>query len=214
MTGRPGDAHAGLRARVVPVVTLDDAAAAVPLARALLAGGIDAIEITFRTPAAPGSIRRVTAEVPGILVAAGTVLTRAQADEAIAAGATLIVAPGLNPAVVGHVLDRGVPMVPGVATPSEVERALELELTLLKLFPAGPLGGPAYLRALAGPYPMVRFVPTGGIAAAALGEYLALPNVAAVGGTWLTPRDAVAAGDWGAVERLAREARTVAEAVR
>lgn len=214
MTGRLGGTHAGLGARVVPVVALDDAVAAVPLARALLAGGLEAIEITFRTPAAADAIRRVTAEVPGVRVAAGTVLTRAQADEAIDAGAAVIVAPGLNPSVVGHVLDRGVPMIPGVATPSEVERALELELTLLKLFPAGPLGGPAYVRALGGPYPMVGFMPTGGIAAEALGEYLALPNVAAVGGTWLTPRDAVMAEDWGAVERLAREATTVSEAVR
>lgn len=210
MTSQLGSALTA--AGVVPVVALDDPAAAVPLARALAAGGVATIEVTFRTAAAADAIRRIAAEVPGMLVGAGTVLRTAQADEAIAAGAAYVVAPGLNPAVVAHVLGRGVPMVPGVATPSEVERALELGLDLLKLFPAGPLGGPAYLRALAGPYPAVRFVPTGGIDADALAGYLALPNVAAVGGTWLTPRDAVAAGDWGTIERLARDARTVVAA--
>ncbi len=156
------------------------------IAATLLAAGVGAIEVTFRAAGAAAAIERIRSRVPAMLVGAGTVLTEAQADEAIAAGAEFVVAPGSTPRVIDRVLTAGVAMIPGVATPTEVEADLARGLTLLKLFPAEVVGGLAMLRALRGPYPDVRFVPTGGIGPANLAAYLAEPNVVACGGSWLT----------------------------
>ncbi len=191
---------------IIPVVALDRAEDALPLVDALSGGGLGCVEITFRTPAAAAAIGAVRLHRPGVLVGAGTILTTAQADAAIEAGASFLVAPGFNPVVVRHSLSRGIPIVPGVCTPSEIDQALALDMTLLKFFPAGPIGGVAYIKALIGPYPMVRFVPTGGITIANLGEFLAVPQVVACGGTWLTRADMILAGDFAGVEALARDA--------
>jgi 2-dehydro-3-deoxyphosphogluconate aldolase/(4S)-4-hydroxy-2-oxoglutarate aldolase len=201
-------------AGVVPVVTVSRPEQAVPIAEALLAGGLTCVEITFRSDAAPAAIESIRAHMPALLVGAGTVLTTAQADAAIAAGASFIVAPGLNPAVVDHVLGRGIPMLPGVCTPSEIEQALARGLGLVKFFPAGAMGGVGFLRALAGPYPTVRYVPTGGITPANVAEYLAVPFVAAVGGTWLATPDVVAAGEWETIRGLAADAAAMVRRAR
>ena len=199
--------EADLRAvGIIPVVALDRAEDALPLVDALSGGGLGCVEITFRTPAAAAAIGAVRLHRPGILVGAGTILTTAQADAAIEAGASFLVAPGFNPGVVRHSLARGIPIVPGVCTPSEIEQALALDMTLLKFFPAGPIGGVAYIKALTGPYPMVRFMPTGGITIGNVGEFLAVPQVVACGGTWLTRPDMILAGDFAGVEALARDA--------
>ena len=201
-------------AGVVPVVTVSRPEQALPIAKALLAGGLTCVEITFRSDAAPGAIESIRAHLPALLVGAGTILTTAQADAAIAAGASFIVAPGLNPTVVDHVLGRGIPMLPGVCTPSEIEQALARGLGLVKLFPAGAMGGVEFLRALAGPYPTVRYVPTGGITPANVAEYLAVPFVAAVGGTWLATPDVVAAGEWETIRGLAADAAAMVRRAR
>jgi 2-dehydro-3-deoxyphosphogluconate aldolase/(4S)-4-hydroxy-2-oxoglutarate aldolase len=191
---------------LVPVVEIADARHAVALGRALIAGGLPVAEITFRTDAAADAMAALRDECPEILVGAGTVLDTRDADRAVAAGASFLVAPGFNPTVVRHARDRGVPMIPGVCTPSEIEQALEFAPPVLKFFPAEASGGVGFLRALAGPYRSVRFVPTGGIGPVNLAAYLALPQVVACGGSWMVPPDRIAAGDLGAVERLAREA--------
>nr|WP_202420871.1 bifunctional 4-hydroxy-2-oxoglutarate aldolase/2-dehydro-3-deoxy-phosphogluconate aldolase [Actinomadura rayongensis] len=193
-------------APVVPVVVLDDADAAVPLARALVAGGLPVIELTLRTPAALPAIERVAAEVPDAVVGAGTVVRRADAEQAAKAGARFLVSPGCTPALRAAMADTGVPFLPGVATASEALALLEEGVTALKFFPAEAAGGIPYLKALGGPLPQVRFCPTGGVTVANAPGYLALPNVGCVGGTWLTPRDAIAAGDWARIEELARAA--------
>ncbi len=193
-------------APVVPVVVLEDAADAVPLARALVAGGLPAIEVTLRTPAALDSIRAIAAEVPDAVVGAGTVITPAQVAETVAAGARFLVSPGWSPRLVGAMKDSGVPFLPGVSTTSEVVTLLEEGVTEMKFFPAEAAGGTAYLKSLASPLPQARFCPTGGIKAANAPEYLALPNVACVGGTWMLPADAVRTKDWDRVARLAAEA--------
>lgn len=180
------------------------------IAATILASGIGAIEVTYRAAGAAAAIERIRSAVPGLLVGAGTVLTPAQADEAIAAGAEFIVAPGSSPAVIDRVQAAGVPMIPGVATPSEVEAGLARGLSLLKLFPAAVLGGVAMLRALRGPYPDVRFVPTGGIGPDDLAAYLAEPNVLACGGSWLT--DGIERTD--DLPRLAERAAATAAIVR
>jgi len=198
-----------LDAGVVPVITLARPEQGVPVAEALLAGGLTCAEITFRSDAAAAAIEMIRSRVPALLVGAGTILTIAQADAAIAAGASFLVAPGFNPAIVDHVLGRGIPMLPGVCTPSEIEQALARGLHLVKFFPAAAMGGVAYLRALAGPYPMVRYVPTGGITAGDVAGYLALPSVVAVGGTWLAAGDLVAAGAWETIRGLASEAAAI-----
>ncbi|MDR3545044.1 MAG: bifunctional 4-hydroxy-2-oxoglutarate aldolase/2-dehydro-3-deoxy-phosphogluconate aldolase [Candidatus Limnocylindrales bacterium] len=209
------DLAAALRdAGVVPVVTLTRPEQAVPVAEALLAGGLACVEITFRSDAAPAAIEAIRARVPSLLVGAGTILTVAQADTAMAAGASFLVAPGFNPAVVDHVLDRGIPMLPGVCTPSEIEQALARGLELVKFFPAAAMGGVAFLRALAGPYPMLRYVPTGGITPENAVEYLALRSVVAVGGTWLTTQDVVAAGEWATITGLAADAAAMVRRAR
>jgi 2-dehydro-3-deoxyphosphogluconate aldolase/(4S)-4-hydroxy-2-oxoglutarate aldolase len=202
------------RAGVLPVVTVASAEQAVPLAQALLAGGLACIEITFRSEAAADAIRAVRSGVPEMLLGAGTVLTTDQADAAIDAGASFLVSPGFGPDVVDHARARGVAMLPGIATPTELQAALARDLRIVKVFPAAVLGGPAFLQALQAPYPMMRFVPTGGVTPASLPEYLALDCVAAVGGTWLARPGTIASGAWDEVERLAREAAAVVERVR
>ncbi|MDA8202114.1 MAG: bifunctional 4-hydroxy-2-oxoglutarate aldolase/2-dehydro-3-deoxy-phosphogluconate aldolase [Chloroflexi bacterium] len=199
---------------VVPVVALPDADTALPLIEALLAGGIGCAEITFRTTAATEALPLLRQRFPELLLGAGTVLTVAQADQAIDAGAQFVVAPGTNPAIVEHVLARGVPMLPGVATPSEIEAALARGLDVVKFFPAEPFGGIATLQAFAGPYPQVRYVPTGGISASNLAAYLALPTVLACGGSWMVSRDLLAARDFATITRLAAEATAIVRSVR
>lgn len=191
---------------VLPVVELRSLEMAVPLAIALRDAGLPCIEITFRTIHAAAAIERIRISVPEVLVAAGTVLNVADADAALSAGAQLIVAPGSNRRVIDFVRGRDVPMVPGIVTPTEIEDNLERGVQLMKFFPAEATGGVAYLRALAAPFPAVRFMPTGGIRPATLASYLALPSVVACGGTWIAPPDVVDAGDMETVARLAREA--------
>jgi 2-dehydro-3-deoxyphosphogluconate aldolase/(4S)-4-hydroxy-2-oxoglutarate aldolase len=193
-------------APVVPVVVLDDVAHAVPVARALVAGGLPVIELTLRTPVALEALAAIAAEVPEITVGAGTVLTPGQVDQAVEAGAQFLVSPGATPTLLGAMGASGVPFLPGTATVSEVMAVLEAGVTEMKFFPAEASGGAAYLRSIASPVPAARFCPTGGITAATAASYLALPNVGCVGGSWLTPSDALAAQDWGRVTTLAREA--------
>ncbi|OMI89557.1 keto-deoxy-phosphogluconate aldolase [Streptomyces sp. M1013] len=193
-------------APVVPVVVVDDLADAVPLARALVAGGLPAIEVTLRTPVALDAIRAIADEVPGAVVGAGTVITAEQVAEVVAAGARFLVSPGWTDALLEAMRASGVPFLPGVSTTSEVVALLERGVREMKFFPAEAAGGTAYLKALAAPLPQARFCPTGGISAASAPEYLALPNVGCVGGSWMLPKDAVAGRDWGRVEALAREA--------
>ncbi|MED7923811.1 bifunctional 4-hydroxy-2-oxoglutarate aldolase/2-dehydro-3-deoxy-phosphogluconate aldolase [Nonomuraea sp. LP-02] len=193
-------------APVIPVVVIDDAATAVPLARALVAGGLPAIEVTLRTPAAREAIARIAAEVPEATVGAGTVRTAEDIAASAAAGARFLVSPGTTPSLVEALEASGVPYLPGAATVSEVMALAERGIKELKFFPAEAAGGVPYLKALSGPIPDVRFCPTGGIRATTAADYLALPNVGCVGGTWLTPADALAAGDWARIEKLAAEA--------
>ncbi|MFJ1970970.1 bifunctional 4-hydroxy-2-oxoglutarate aldolase/2-dehydro-3-deoxy-phosphogluconate aldolase [Streptomyces sp. NPDC087903] len=193
-------------APVVPVVVVEDAADAVPLARALVAGGLPAIEVTLRTPAALDAIRAIAGEVPEAMVGAGTLLTPAQVTEVVAAGARFLVSPGWTDVLLTAMRASGVPFLPGVSTVSEVVALLERGVREMKFFPAEAAGGTAYLRSLSGPLPQARFCPTGGIGPANAPDYLALPNVGCVGGTWMLPDDAIAAGDWARVERLARAA--------
>lgn len=193
-------------APVLPVVVLDDAAAAVPLARALAAGGLPAIEVTLRTPAGLPAIERIAAEVPEAVVGAGTVTAPEQARAAAAAGAAFLVSPGSTAQLRRAVADTGVPALPGVSTVSEAMALLEEGTTAMKFFPAEAAGGRAYLKSLAGPLPQARFCPTGGITVDSAADYLALPNVGCVGGTWLAPGEAVAAGDWTRITALARQA--------
>ncbi|MFP4541012.1 MAG: bifunctional 4-hydroxy-2-oxoglutarate aldolase/2-dehydro-3-deoxy-phosphogluconate aldolase [Opitutales bacterium] len=193
--------------KVIPVVVLEDAAKAVDLAKALLAGGIEAIELTFRTKAAAEAIRAVRAEVPEMVVGAGTILTPAQVDEAVAAGAQFAVAPGHNQQVTARATEKGLPFAPGVMTPTDIEAALSVGFRTLKFFPAESAGGVTHLKSLIAPYQHmgVRFIPTGGISADLARAYLDLPAVLAVGGSWLTPKDVIAAGDWGRITQIARE---------
>ncbi|MGN8131099.1 bifunctional 4-hydroxy-2-oxoglutarate aldolase/2-dehydro-3-deoxy-phosphogluconate aldolase [Arthrobacter sp. RC1.1 241] len=191
---------------VIPVVTIDDPQDAVPLARALADGGVGIIELTLRTESALTSLKLIANEVPEILVGAGTILTPGQADAAVAAGARFLVSPGVTPALLTSMLSLDVPVLPGVATVGEVMAVLEAGLDAMKFFPAGPAGGPSYLAAIGAPIPQVRFCPTGGISLATAPDYLALPNVACVGGSWLTPAAAVAAKDWDRITGLARGA--------
>ena len=194
------------RVPVVPVVVIDDPAHAVPVARALVAGGLPVIELTLRTPVALDAIRAIASEVPEILVGAGTIVTPGQAKEALDAGAQFLVSPGSTPSLLGAMADTGLPFLPGTATVSEVLAVLEAGYTELKFFPAEASGGAAFLKSIASPVPAARFCPTGGITAATAPSYLALPNVGCVGGSWLTPAEALAAGDWGRVTELARAA--------
>ncbi|MER6343799.1 bifunctional 4-hydroxy-2-oxoglutarate aldolase/2-dehydro-3-deoxy-phosphogluconate aldolase [Streptomyces sp. NPDC001595] len=193
-------------APVVPVVVVADPADAVPLARALVAGGLPAIEVTLRTPGALEAIRAIAAQVPDAVVGAGTVITPEQVGEAVAAGARFLVSPGWTEVLLTAMRESGVPFLPGVSTTSEVVALLERGVREMKFFPAEAAGGTAYLRSLSGPLPQARFCPTGGIGPDSAPGYLALPNVGCVGGSWMLPADAVAARDWARIEDLAREA--------
>lgn len=191
---------------VVPVVVIEELAHAVPVARALVAGGLPVIELTLRTPVALDAIRAIADEVPEITVGAGTIVTPGQAKEALDAGAQFLVSPGLTPALLDAMARTGLPFLPGTATVSEVLAVLEAGFTEMKFFPAEASGGAAFLKSVAAPVPAARFCPTGGITAATAPAYLALPNVGCLGGSWLTPADALASGDWGRVTELARAA--------
>ncbi|MEV0117700.1 bifunctional 4-hydroxy-2-oxoglutarate aldolase/2-dehydro-3-deoxy-phosphogluconate aldolase [Streptomyces sp. NPDC050844] len=193
-------------APVVPVVVVEDVADAVPLARALVAGGLPAIEVTLRTPAALDAIRAVAAEVPDAVVGAGTVISAQGVADSVAAGARFLVSPGWTDTLLGAMRESGVPFLPGVSTTSEVVALLERGVREMKFFPAEAAGGTAYLKSLGGPLPQARFCPTGGVSLVSAPSYLALPNVGCVGGSWMLPADAVAAKDWDRVESLAREA--------
>jgi 2-dehydro-3-deoxyphosphogluconate aldolase / (4S)-4-hydroxy-2-oxoglutarate aldolase len=193
-------------APVVPVLVVEDGASAVPLARALVAGGLPLLEITLRTRAALEVIRAIAAEVEGAVVGAGTVLTPAQLAEVEQAGARFAVSPGVTGSLLAAAKDSAVPLLPGAASASEVMRLLEHGYRAMKFFPAEPAGGIAYLKALSSPLPEARFCPTGGIDAARAKAWLALPNVICVGGSWVAPGEAVRGGDWPRIERLARDA--------
>lgn len=193
-------------APVMPVVTLKDADKAVPLARALVAGGLKAIEITLRTPAALDGIARVAREVPECLAGAGTVLSGRDLRAAKAAGAAFAISPGATAALLEEGKNEGIPYLPAVATASELMTGLDAGYHTFKLFPAGQLGGPAVLKSLGGPFPKARFCPTGGIDAVSAKAWLALPNVFCVGGSWVAPEALIEAGDFTAIEALARAA--------
>ncbi|WP_031468431.1 bifunctional 4-hydroxy-2-oxoglutarate aldolase/2-dehydro-3-deoxy-phosphogluconate aldolase [Sciscionella sediminilitoris] len=192
-------------APVIPVAVFTDPEQAVGAARALVEGGVRVIEVTLRTEAALESVRRIAAEVGELTVGAGTITAPEQAAAAVEAGAAFLVTPGTTDTVLDAVLATGVPTLPGAATVSEAMRLAERGFTELKFFPAAASGGPDYLRAINGPLPGLRFCPTGGIRPATAGEYLELPNVGCIGGTWLTPADALAAGDYARITQLAAE---------
>lgn len=191
---------------VIPVIKINDAEKAVPLARALRDGGLPAAEVTFRTAAAAEAIRRIKAELPEVCVCAGTVLTVETAKEAVAAGAEAIISPGTNPEVVRWCMESHVPVIPGCATPTEVEACMRMGLDFVKLFPAEVVGGVKMLKALSGPYGGMAFMPTGGISPENAGQYLALKNVVCCGGSWMVPEKLLDSGDFAAIEALAREA--------
>lgn len=197
--------------RVLPVVVIHDAVLAKPLGEALLKGGLHGVEVTFRTDAAEAAIRTL-AKAPDLLVGAGTVLTVEQVDRAVDAGARFIVSPGFSLAVVRRAQALGVPVFPGVATATEIQAALEAGLDTVKFFPAEQLGGAAMVKALAAPYRGLRFIPTGGITSAKLRQYLDIPAVLAVGGTWMVAADLLASGNWDDVTALAAEAVTAVRA--
>ena len=197
--------HLMRMAPVIPVIVIEDAAWAEPLARSLVAGGLPVLEVTLRTPAALEAIAAM-ARVEGAVVGAGTVITTQDAHRAKAAGARFAVSPGLTDTLVGACEECALPLLPGAATASEAMQAVEAGFDTLKFFPAGPAGGPAYLKALAGPLPGIRFCPTGGVSAANAPDYLALSNVLCVGGSWISPADMMRAGDWAGIEALARQA--------
>ena len=199
---------------IIPVVVLDDAKDAKALAGALCEGGLPCAEVTFRTAAAEESIRIMSEAYPEMLVGAGTILTTEQADRAIAAGAKFIVSPGLNPEVVKHCMERGIPVTPGVQTPTEIEMALGLGLKTVKFFPAEPAGGLKMIKALAAPYVDVTFMPTGGISAANVREYLAFNKIIACGGSWMVKKDLVTAGDFDTIKAMIREAADIVKEVR
>jgi len=196
-------------APVIPVIVLEEVAHAVPMARALAAGGIRMLEVTLRTPVALACIEAIAREVPDAVVGAGTVRSAADAQAAALAGARFAVSPGYTRAVGKACHDLALPLLPGVATGSEIMMAQEDGYTALKFFPAMQAGGEAMLRAWSGPFGDVRFCPTGGINAGNAAQFLSLPNVACVGGSWLTPADAIAQGDWARITRLAREAASL-----
>jgi 2-dehydro-3-deoxyphosphogluconate aldolase/(4S)-4-hydroxy-2-oxoglutarate aldolase len=196
------------RTRILSAAVIDDPAHAIPLARALLAGGLGIMEVTFRNAHAAECIRRIRSEVPAMTVGAGTLLTPVQIDEAIKAGAQFGVSPGFNPTVVRHAVAAGFPFAPGVLTPGEMEQSLELGCPVMKFFPAAAAGDTDFIKAIAAPYAhtALRLVPLGGIGETNLGDYLALPSVIAVGGSWLTDRKLAAAGNWEDISKLTKRA--------
>ena len=197
---------------VIPVIKIDNADDASPLAAALKKGGLCAAEVTFRTSAAEQAIKNIAKDYPDFLIIAGTVLTTEQADKAMAAGASAIVSPGLNPEVVKHCLQKGYPIIPGVCTPSEVEQGLALGLEYLKFFPAEAAGGVKMISAMAAPYTKVKFMPTGGINTKNIADYLNCKAVFACGGSWMVPSDKIKNGEFDEIEKLTAEAvKTVKE---
>ncbi|MCE0537537.1 bifunctional 4-hydroxy-2-oxoglutarate aldolase/2-dehydro-3-deoxy-phosphogluconate aldolase [Kineosporia rhizophila] len=196
---------------VVPVVVIDDADQAVPLGKALLAGGIAVMEVTLRTEAGLEGIRRL-AELEGMTVGAGSVLTPAQVDEVVEAGATFVVSPGISPDVVRRAQELGVPALPGISSSTDLMTAVALGLREVKFFPAGLLGGPKMIKALSAPFGDITFMPSGGVTLDNLGEYLALPCVPAISGTWMVEKALVNAGRWDEITRLAAEATAAAQA--
>jgi 2-dehydro-3-deoxyphosphogluconate aldolase/(4S)-4-hydroxy-2-oxoglutarate aldolase len=188
---------------VMPVMVINQIEQAVPLARALVEGGLKVLEITLRTPVALECIRRIKAEVPGAIVGAGTIINTQTLDQAIAAGAEFIVSPGVTPSLLDAALSSGIPTLPGVITPSEVMRLLEKGITAMKFFPAEAAGGIPMLKSIGGPLPQVTFCPTGGVNPKNAPDYLALSNVACVGGSWMAPAELVDAGDWAEITRRA-----------
>lgn len=191
---------------IIPVVKIDDAEKAVPLAKALIAGGIPAAEVTYRTAAAEETIRRISKEFPEMLVGAGTVINVELAKSAVAAGAKFIVSPGFNPDVVDWCLENKIPMIPGISSPSQVEAALSRGMTVLKLFPAEVVGGVEMLDALAGPFGQCMFMPTGGVNTGNLGEYAKRKNVLAVGGTWMVKADLINGDKWDEITAICKDA--------
>lgn len=199
--------------RVLPVIVIDDPDDALPLARALIEGGLPCAEVTLRTPRAVEALRRITGELPDMLVGAGTVLTPAQAAEARGAGARFVVAPGFNASMVEFCQSVDLPVFPGVCTPTEIEMALGAGLSVLKFFPAEPIGGLPFLKAVAAPYTTVSFMPTGGIGPSNLASYLAFPRVVACGGSWMAPNDWIAAGRFDRIRDTTRAAVAIANSV-
>ncbi len=199
---------------IVPVVVIENEEDALPLARALCNGGLPCAEVTFRTSAAASAIRLIKEAYPQMCVGAGTVLTKQQVDEAVASGSEFIVSPGLNPNIVTYVLEKGIPMLPGTCTPSDIERALELGLTQVKFFPAEPSGGLPMIKALAAPYVDVEFMPTGGINIQNVREYLSYKRIMCVGGTWMVKPQLIQEKRFDEIEKLAREAADIVKEVR
>ena len=199
---------------VVPVVVLEDEAQAVPTARALLAGGINAMEITFRTAAAKGSIAKVAKEVPEMIVGAGTVVNLQNLHDAVDAGAKFIVCPGSDPELIAEAIKLNVPITPGVVTPSEIMMGLKLGLKVFKFFPAETYGGLKTIKALCGPFPQIKFLPTGGINQANAAEYFKNPKILAVGGSWMVTKDMVAAGDFEAITAKSKAATDLFKEIR
>ena len=200
-------------AGIIPVIVIEDEAKAVPLARALVDGGLPVLEVTFRTKAAAGAIAKIRAEVPGAVVGAGTLLTKEQVKAAKESGAVFGVAPGFDPAIVAYAQEIGLPMVPGIATASELSQALSAGVPMVKFFPAEAAGGAKMIKNLLGAFRFtgVKFMPTGGITAANVRDYLAVPEVVACGGTWIVPKDALANDDWDRIRALASEAAAIAK---
>ncbi|WP_026665784.1 bifunctional 4-hydroxy-2-oxoglutarate aldolase/2-dehydro-3-deoxy-phosphogluconate aldolase [Butyrivibrio sp. FC2001] len=199
---------------IIPVVVLEDAKDAKPLGDALMKGGLPAAEVTFRTDAAEEAIKIMSKEFPDMLVGAGTVLTCEQADRAVAAGAKFIVAPGFNPTVVKHCIEKGYPVAPGVQTPSEMEQAMELGLDFVKFFPAEPAGGLSMIKAVAAPYTNLTFMPTGGINKDNVRDYLGFKKIVACGGTWMVKNDVIKSGDFAKIEEMTREAAEIVKEIR
>ena len=199
---------------IVPVIVLEDSKDALPLAEALMEGGLPCAEVTFRTAAAEDSIRAISQAYPEMLVGAGTVLTTEQVDRAVAAGAKFIVSPGFNPRIVQYCQEKGVPITPGCSSPTDIEQALEQGLKVVKFFPAEQLGGLAMIKALAGPYVDVSFMPTGGINAGNVKDYLAYNRILACGGSWMVKGDLIKAGDFQRITELVKEAKQLVKEAR
>ena len=199
---------------IIPVVVLNNAKNALPLAQALIDGGLPCAEITFRTEAAEESLHLISEHYPDLLLAAGTILTPEQADRAVAAGAKFVISPGFNPQVVKHCLEKNITVIPGCSTPSDMEQALSLGLEVVKFFPAEAAGGLNYIKAVSAPYTSLRFMPTGGISPSNVKEYLAYPRILACGGSWMVKASLIEAGDFSRIKELTQEAVSIAASVR
>ena len=192
---------------IIPVISIDDSGKAVPLAKALIAGNIPCAEVTFRTAQGEEAMRRISNEVPGILLGAGTVLKTEQVDKAIGAGAKFIVSPGFNPKVVSYCAGKGIPVIPGCSNPSDIEQALEMDLSVVKFFPAEQTGGLDYIRAVSAPFPSVYFIPTGGINAQNIAKYISFEKVLACGGSWMVSSELINAGEFDKITAICKEAQ-------